>query len=559
MAFDPNGLSDVAALNRGRTLFEYGTRDPLATVLAAGYFDAAHGLLTTGDSILVSADDGEAIVRAAIVNGGAVVAVSQGGAGTANLSIPANPLVPGSVARSVEDKLRERRSVKDFGVLGDGSTYDNVAFQTAVDRAATDGFDLYVPPTAYFYRFGSPVYLRSGVRVFGSGQQSYIYNDRSSPSTYGDHFVFMFGNYAAGSFGSETWKTVSSCSEADSTITLSTAADASGFAVGTVVMLRGGSTWGSPAIYQYQQINEVLAANGSTGVVTLMYPPPAGMTTGGLAKSGGSVLDSLGNACALVKDISLENLRIRAGYERWSGYGGALRPVFRNLHIESDALFSHNALAFGQIDNIRGRFTSKGLEFARFCNDMTVSRVTGVSDGRTTTAAYLAPLQISEQAHGILADGVNLKAYAPWAARSAVSIIAACRCRISNSDFLITGASSSALDISAEATNQVADDNTYINVGVRAIGARNFDLRIQQSGGGSANRNGVFGCRFVGTTPAVGAYRLAATDSFIANNHFPTHGTGQVTSAGVREMIGRNNHGSNTFTLSDSGTGTIGP
>lgn len=115
MAFDPNGLSDVAALNRGRTLFEYGTRDPLATVLAAGYFDAAHGLLTTGDSILVSADDGEAIVRAAIVNGGAVVAVSQGGAGTANLSITANALGPGSPAQTVTESLLDRVTIGPTG------------------------------------------------------------------------------------------------------------------------------------------------------------------------------------------------------------------------------------------------------------------------------------------------------------------------------------------------------------------------------------------------------------------------------------------------------------
>lgn len=188
---------------------------------------------------------------------------------------------------------------------------------------------------------------------------------------------------------------------------------------------------------------------------------------------------------------------------------------------------------------------------------MTISRVTAVSDGRASPEQFLAPLQFSEQAHGIQADGLNLKAYAPWAARSAVSIIAASRCRVANSEFVITGDSTSALDISAEATNQIADDNTFINLHVRAIGTRNFDLRVQQSSGGSANRNAVFGCKFKGTTPAVSAYRLAATDTFIDNNHFPNHGTGEVTSAGVREMIGRNNHGSNTFTLSDAGTGTI--
>lgn len=156
MAFDPNGLSDVAALNRGRTLFEYGTRDPLATVLAAGYFDAAHGLLTTGDSILVSADDGEAIVRAAIVNGGAVVAVSQGGAGTANLSITANELGPGTVERTLADVLtdltqRERRGayqIDKFSATGSvaGGTVDARA---AFAAAFASGEHIILQPATY--------------------------------------------------------------------------------------------------------------------------------------------------------------------------------------------------------------------------------------------------------------------------------------------------------------------------------------------------------------------------------------------------------------------------
>ena len=143
MAFDPNGLSDVAALNRGRTLFEYGTRDPLATVLAAGYFDAAHGLLTTGDSILVSADDGEAIVRVAIVNGGAVVAVSQGGAGTANLGFAANELGLGTVERTLASDLRALGvPVTRFGALGTAVELSDVVStaSSAVLTSPSGGF-----------------------------------------------------------------------------------------------------------------------------------------------------------------------------------------------------------------------------------------------------------------------------------------------------------------------------------------------------------------------------------------------------------------------------------
>lgn len=170
MAFDPNGLSDVAALNRGRTLFEYGTRDPLASVLAAGYFNAAHGLLTTGDSILVSADDGEAIVRAAIVNGGAVVAVSQGGAGTANLGFAANELGTGTVERTLAEKLAETVSVKDYGAKGDGTTDDGPAISAALAAAAAKlassvQYDVTVRIPPGSYRIATTIVLQDRVSI----------------------------------------------------------------------------------------------------------------------------------------------------------------------------------------------------------------------------------------------------------------------------------------------------------------------------------------------------------------------------------------------------------
>ena len=55
--------------------------------------------------------------------------------GEAVLSVP----FPGAVPRTVEDKLAERLSARDFGATGDGSTDDGPALQAAMNAAAASG------------------------------------------------------------------------------------------------------------------------------------------------------------------------------------------------------------------------------------------------------------------------------------------------------------------------------------------------------------------------------------------------------------------------------------
>lgn len=65
--------------------------------------------------------------------------------GTAPL--PPDALGPGSVARSVVDKLGETVSVKDFGAVGDGTTDDTAAFAAALDASGSLGSALSGSPT----------------------------------------------------------------------------------------------------------------------------------------------------------------------------------------------------------------------------------------------------------------------------------------------------------------------------------------------------------------------------------------------------------------------------
>lgn len=62
---------------------------------------------------------------------------------------------PGAVAQTVQTKLEQYVSVKDFGAVGDGVTDDAAAVQDAIDYVQTLGGNLYFPKGVYL--FGSQV------------------------------------------------------------------------------------------------------------------------------------------------------------------------------------------------------------------------------------------------------------------------------------------------------------------------------------------------------------------------------------------------------------------
>lgn len=82
----------------------------------------------------------------------------------------------GAVSRTVQSKLREVVSVKDFGAVGDGVTDDTAAIQAAL----TAHNDVYMP--AGLFNAGATLTLRSGQRLFGAGK----YNTKIKKTFNGD-------------------------------------------------------------------------------------------------------------------------------------------------------------------------------------------------------------------------------------------------------------------------------------------------------------------------------------------------------------------------------------
>jgi hypothetical protein len=92
------------------------------------------------------------------------------------------PAGTGAVATTVQTKLRESVSVKDFGAVGDGTTDDTSAIQAAMNYAAPLGYVIYFPPGTYrttaTVGFTKNDAQQFGVQIVGSGlQKSYIEAD----------------------------------------------------------------------------------------------------------------------------------------------------------------------------------------------------------------------------------------------------------------------------------------------------------------------------------------------------------------------------------------------
>lgn len=100
----------------------------------------------------------------------------------------------GAQARTVQSKLRDVVSVKDFGAVGDGVADDTVAFQNAVTYCVANGYKLYIPGKI---RITQGVTLSTNYRAltiigetysvepnFSSAGQSQIILDSASAASY---------------------------------------------------------------------------------------------------------------------------------------------------------------------------------------------------------------------------------------------------------------------------------------------------------------------------------------------------------------------------------------
>lgn len=116
-------------------------------------------LKTSNDSLLWTVDNIEgasALTTLSQPDGSSLVGFIQAGTG--------------AVATTVQARLRQTISVKDFGAVGDGTTDDTLAIQNALVAAA--GGRLYFPTGTYIY--STTLTIPSSTHLFGDGPQNTV-------------------------------------------------------------------------------------------------------------------------------------------------------------------------------------------------------------------------------------------------------------------------------------------------------------------------------------------------------------------------------------------------
>jgi hypothetical protein len=89
----------------------------------------------------------------------------------------------GAVARTVDSKLEDVVSVKDFGAVGDGATDDTTAIQAALNHVgSTGGGTVFLPKTSGYYRITAGLKLPSYTTLQGVAPDNYPFNGGSNSS-----------------------------------------------------------------------------------------------------------------------------------------------------------------------------------------------------------------------------------------------------------------------------------------------------------------------------------------------------------------------------------------
>jgi len=85
----------------------------------------------------------------------------------------------GAINRSVEDKLSDVLSVKDFGAIGDGTTDDTAAIQAAINAGSSINKTVYFPNGVYL--ISSSILLPNNITIIGEAE----WNVNDGAATYG--------------------------------------------------------------------------------------------------------------------------------------------------------------------------------------------------------------------------------------------------------------------------------------------------------------------------------------------------------------------------------------
>src|SRR5699024_1445195 len=124
----------------------------------------------TGKNLMLAATEGAARDALGLAAGATAI---NGSLDELNSGTRTNSRVwsPKNISDYVESRAEATKvfvNVKDFGAVGDGTTDDTAAFQSAMDTLAATGGTLFLPPGGDYHLVGS-VTLVSNIKILATG------------------------------------------------------------------------------------------------------------------------------------------------------------------------------------------------------------------------------------------------------------------------------------------------------------------------------------------------------------------------------------------------------
>jgi hypothetical protein len=192
--------------------------------------------------------------------------------------------------------------------------------------------------------------------------------------------IFAFGAIDAGAFtsGNVIYSAATNPSVGDTSITMTTVADANKYSVGEIVALWSQEGYADGfATFKplYQQLVSVRSVNGTTGVVELddtIYKTYSG--TQFRVTKGSEITNSEGTANGFTRDITVGNFAVSTPNDSWTRWGGTYNTHIFNIDlVETKGAFVNNGFAKSRLENVGGLVSQRGMDLAYFSHDSHLS------------------------------------------------------------------------------------------------------------------------------------------------------------------------------------------